>query len=69
MQCHSKLKEQATEHQTKEAMLLHQLHDAQKQQKDAAGMCEGRWFNTFSLVYTVFLRKFQNSHFVSTIRS
>ncbi|GLD67553.1 coiled-coil domain-containing protein 89 [Lates japonicus] len=39
-ECQSKLLEQATQHQAKEASLLDQLHDAQQQQRDAAEMCK-----------------------------
>ncbi|XP_073330021.1 coiled-coil domain-containing protein 89 [Pagrus major] len=38
--CQSKLLEQATEHQAKEASLLDQLHNAQKQQRDVVEMCQ-----------------------------
>ncbi|XP_070771443.1 coiled-coil domain-containing protein 89 [Enoplosus armatus] len=38
--CQSKLLEQATQHQVKEASLLDQLHDAQQQQRDAVEMCK-----------------------------
>lgn len=37
--------EQASEHQTKEEILLDQLHNAKKQQNDAKAMCEGRSFS------------------------
>lgn len=40
-ECQSKLLEQATQHQAKEASLLDQLHDAQQQQRDSAEMCKG----------------------------
>ncbi|KAM9346836.1 coiled-coil domain-containing protein 89 [Symphorus nematophorus] len=36
----SKLLEQATEHQAKEALLLDQLHDAQQQLRDSVKMCK-----------------------------
>ncbi|XP_056281352.1 coiled-coil domain-containing protein 89 [Pseudoliparis swirei] len=36
--CQSELLEQTTQHQAKDASLLDQLHDAQKQQRDAAEM-------------------------------
>ncbi|XP_038576399.1 coiled-coil domain-containing protein 89 isoform X1 [Micropterus salmoides] len=38
--CQSKLQEQATRHQAKEASLLDQLHDAQQQHRDAVEMCK-----------------------------
>lgn len=44
---HSKAREQASEHQNKEEMLLDKLHNAQKLQKDAKQTCDGKWF-TFS---------------------
>uniref|UniRef100_A0A3B4WP50 Zgc:172182 n=1 Tax=Seriola lalandi dorsalis TaxID=1841481 RepID=A0A3B4WP50_SERLL len=37
----SKLLQQATQHQAKEALLLDQLHDAQQQQRDAVDACKG----------------------------
>ncbi|XP_041663545.1 coiled-coil domain-containing protein 89 [Cheilinus undulatus] len=39
-ECQLKLKEQATQHQTKEASLLDELKDVQKQQRDAVGLCK-----------------------------
>lgn len=36
--------EQASEHQTKDEILLDQLHNAQKRQNDAKALCEGRSF-------------------------
>ncbi|XP_030285448.1 coiled-coil domain-containing protein 89 [Sparus aurata] len=38
--CQSKILEQATEHQAKEASLLDQLYNAQKQQRDVVEMCQ-----------------------------
>ncbi|XP_041807416.1 coiled-coil domain-containing protein 89 [Chelmon rostratus] len=38
--CQSKLMEQATQHQVKEASLLGQIHNAQKQQRAAEEMCK-----------------------------
>ncbi|XP_075896094.1 coiled-coil domain-containing protein 89 isoform X2 [Nelusetta ayraudi] len=39
-ECHSKAMEQASEHQTKDEILLDQLHNAQKRQNDAKALCE-----------------------------
>lgn len=39
---HSKAREQASERRNKEELLLDKLHNAQKLQKDAKEMCEGR---------------------------
>ncbi|XP_054471946.1 coiled-coil domain-containing protein 89 [Anoplopoma fimbria] len=38
--CQSKLQEQQTQHQAKDASLLDRLHDAQQQQRDAVEMCK-----------------------------
>lgn len=37
----SKLVEQATAHETKEASLVYQLHNAQKQHRDVVNTCKG----------------------------
>ncbi|XP_033990550.1 coiled-coil domain-containing protein 89 [Trematomus bernacchii] len=37
--CKSKILEQTTQHENKEASLLNQLHDSQQQQRDAVEMC------------------------------
>lgn len=41
--------EQTSEHRNKEEMLLDKLYNAQKLQKDAKQMCEGKWFPLFWL--------------------
>lgn len=47
--CQSKILEQATEHQAKEASLLDQLYNAQKQQRDVVAMCQGGYLMSIIL--------------------